>query len=134
MFADYQDVQTIWAFLAAIPGVTQISIGKTYLGENMNAFKIGTGSKHIVFHGGIHAREWISPATVTYIAHQLATNPEAAELRNKFTFYVLPVLNVDGYKATRSSSSKRMVRKNMQPNAGTSCVGTDLNRNFAYQW
>lgn len=28
----------------------------------------------------------------------------------------------------------RLWRKNRRPNAGSSCVGTDLNRNFPFQW
>lgn len=27
-----------------------------------------------------------------------------------------------------------MWRKNRKPNSGSSCVGTDLNRNFGFQW
>ncbi len=27
-----------------------------------------------------------------------------------------------------------MWRKNRRPNAGSSCVGTDLNRNFGFKW
>ena len=34
-------------------------------------------AKPMVFiEGGIHAREWISPATVTFIIHELVTNPK----------------------------------------------------------
>ena len=48
-------------------------------------------------HGGIHAREWISPATVTYMAHWLLTDPSAAHFLKSFTFTIVPVVNVDGY-------------------------------------
>ena len=47
--------------------------------------------------GGIHAREWISPATVTYMIKKLLeekiTNPD---LIDKLDWYFLPVLNPDG--------------------------------------
>jgi len=49
-----------------------------------------------------------------------------------FTLAIIPVLNVDGYMYTFSGD--RMWRKNRQPNDGSDCMGTDLNRNWGYQW
>lgn len=43
--------------------------------------------------GGIHAREWISPAAVTYIINHLVENSEDLEA----DYYILPVANPDGY-------------------------------------
>ena len=45
---------------------------------------------------GIHAREWISPATVTYVMNELITNPQHGNLLNMFDFFILPVTNPDG--------------------------------------
>jgi carboxypeptidase A4 len=44
--------------------------------------------------GGIHAREWISPAVVTYLIDYLVEHSEQLEA----DYYVLPVVNPDGYK------------------------------------
>ena len=47
--------------------------------------------------GGIHAREWISPATVTYIIRRLlAEKSTKPDLIDKLDWYFLPVLNPDG--------------------------------------
>ncbi|KAL2917990.1 hypothetical protein HK105_202404 [Polyrhizophydium stewartii] len=133
VFSDYQDQATYESFIASLPGVTKQSIGTTYQGRSINAFSFGTGSKRIVFNGGIHAREWISPAVVTYVANYLTgSTSDAVALRSKFTFTVIPVLNPDGYAYTRSTD--RLWRKNREPNSGSSCVGTDPNRNFPYKW
>ena len=46
---------------------------------------------------GIHAREWISPATTTYIIKELVENSrQNQELIDFFDFYILPVANPDG--------------------------------------
>ena len=45
---------------------------------------------------GIHAREWISPATVTYVMNNLVTNPQYDRLLDMFDFFILPVTNPDG--------------------------------------
>ncbi|KAJ3010057.1 UNVERIFIED_CONTAM: Carboxypeptidase A4, partial [Siphonaria sp. JEL0065] len=132
IFSDWQSYATLSAYIASLPGVTQLpSAGKTYQGQDVNAYKFGSGPYGVVYHGGIHAREWISPATVAYVTGQLVNN---ANLLSKFTFYVLPVANPDGYAYTRSASGDRYHRKNMQPNSGSSCIGTDPNRNFNFHW
>ncbi|KAJ3398966.1 Carboxypeptidase A4 [Chytriomyces hyalinus] len=132
IFNDWQSYETLSAFIAGLPGVTQLpSIGKTYQGRDTNVYKFGTGPYGVVYHGGIHAREWISPATTAYVTSQLVNN---TDLLSKFTFYVLPVVNPDGYAYTRASNGNRYHRKNMMPNTGSSCIGTDPNRNFDIAW
>ncbi|KAJ3338230.1 hypothetical protein HDU93_009819 [Gonapodya sp. JEL0774] len=95
-----------------------------------------------VFHGGQHAREWISTAVSLYMLDALATvlatptldSPQDRALA-QFEWTVVPVLNVDGYVYTWQKD--RMWRKNRQPNHGSSifpCVGTDTNRNWDYRW
>lgn len=81
---------------------------------------------------GAHAREWISPATVTYIIRELVENRANYEsFVSDVDFHIVPVLNVDGYHY--SHSKNRMWRKNRRIIPGF-CNGVDLNRNFGYKW
>ncbi|XP_018569082.1 carboxypeptidase B-like [Anoplophora glabripennis] len=89
------------------------------------------GNKAVWIDGGIHAREWISPATVTYIINNIVLNFEnEPKYIQNIDWYVAPVLNPDGYEY--SHTIDRLWRKN-RARAGT-CSGTDLNRNFGYRW
>ena len=63
--------------------------------------KIGRPSnflkKAIWIDGGIHAREWISPASVTFIMAELVENYNRhRDLVDGFDIYIMPVLNPDG--------------------------------------
>jgi hypothetical protein len=61
IFSDYQNTSDLVAFLASKAGTTKFTIGRTYSGKEITGIKFGTGPKSIMFHGGIHAREWITP-------------------------------------------------------------------------
>ena len=58
--------------------VTTESLGKSYEGSDMRVAKVckgGCGNKPAMWiDGGIHAREWISPATVMYMLMEIVEN------------------------------------------------------------
>lgn len=49
-FSDYRSVAEITEFFNTLPGVREISIGKTYEGRNIPGFVFGSGKKNIVFN------------------------------------------------------------------------------------
>ncbi|CAL8102669.1 unnamed protein product [Orchesella dallaii] len=116
--------------------VSYQSIGTSTEGREIGLVKIsdGTGGNKpaIWMDGGIHAREWISPATVTYIMHKLITDINYRDLVQNFDWYIVPIINVDGYEYTHTRD--RLWRKTRRPNQGTHCVGTDPNRNWGFKW
>ncbi|XP_011310954.1 carboxypeptidase B [Fopius arisanus] len=109
-----------------------MSIGNSVEGRPLKVLRISRGEPNVPaiwIDGGIHAREWISPASVTYIINYLVENSD--EL--KADYYVLPVVNPDGYEYTFRGD--RLWRKNRSsPEKGGVCIGVDLNRNFGYRW
>lgn len=79
-------------------------MGKTYKGRYQYGVKISSGNPDnpvIFIDAGIHAREWIAPATALYIIHQLAENASVSWMYQNVDWYILPVFNPDGYEYTR---------------------------------
>jgi murein tripeptide amidase MpaA len=59
----------------------------------------GSGKPAIVFHGTVHAREWITTMVVEYFAYTMLTTQSNADVKgflNKYDFVFFPVVNPDG--------------------------------------
>lgn len=71
---------------------------------------------------------------VEYAAYQLltATTGDNAGFKNKYDFYIFPIVNPDGFAYTQTND--RLWRKNRKTVASSSCVGTDINRNWPNNW
>ncbi|KAI1773612.1 hypothetical protein F4818DRAFT_442919 [Hypoxylon cercidicola] len=118
-----------------------ITAGTSYEGRPIQGIHLwgsgGKGSRPAVyFHGNVHAREWISSKVVEYLTYQLVANynndTTVKSFLDKYDFYILPIVNPDGFVYTQTNN--RMWRKNRQPRSGTTAIGTDVNRNWPYQW
>ncbi|XP_034989050.1 carboxypeptidase B [Zootoca vivipara] len=119
--------------------VSRSQIGTTYEGRPMHLLKLGkpgVNKKAIFMDCGFHAREWISPAFCQWFVREAVRTygkeTIMTEILDNLDFYVLPVLNIDGYVYTWTKS--RMWRKTRSLNPGSSCIGTDPNRNFDAKW
>ncbi|CAB3228748.1 unnamed protein product [Arctia plantaginis] len=120
------------------PKSTKLIIGgKSYEGRDILGLRIKTQSnkeKPVMFiESGIHAREWITPATTTYFINEMLTNndPEIQRLRNDFDWHIFPSVNPDGYHY--SYTRDRMWRKT-RSKSSIFCRGADPNRNWDYHW
>ncbi|XP_036322399.1 zinc carboxypeptidase A 1-like [Rhagoletis pomonella] len=139
---EYQTLTDTYTWLRSLtssyPGVVRlIEGGKTYEKRSILGVKIsynnGAEKKPGIFlEAGIHAREWIAPATATYIINQLLTSEDAAikDLFQNYDWYIFPHANPDGYVYTHTTD--RLWRKTRQPH-GT-CYGADPNRNWDFHW
>jgi|GEM_PF-1705286 murein tripeptide amidase MpaA len=118
---------------------TLIDLGDSYENRAIKGIKFSTGGTDkpaVFFNGCQHAREWVTVMATTYFADQLAqqyTSDSFTEtLLDLVDVYIVPIVNPDGYVYTHTTD--RYWRKNRQPNANSSCVGTDLNRNWDADW
>ena len=145
-YNDYKSFAQYYArldqMLADHPTLTSpFVIGTSHEGREIRGIKItGTGpsnvaKKQVVFHGLIHAREWIAGMTTMFVADNLldgyASDPRVQNVMDNVEFLVVPVLNPDGYEYSRTTN--RFWRKNRRNN-GDGTFGVDLNRNFGYNW
>ncbi|KAF5299717.1 hypothetical protein FQA39_LY11512 [Lamprigera yunnana] len=138
-FRQYNDLDTIYDWMRNLaetyPEVTLVEGGRSYENRPILGVKVSfkPGNKIVFLEGGIHAREWIAPATVTYILDQLltSTDPAVRSLAESRDWYVFPLVNPDGYEFSRIED--RLWRKTRKPYTKL-CFGADANRNWGYHW
>ncbi|KAF5300683.1 hypothetical protein FQA39_LY11045 [Lamprigera yunnana] len=136
---EYHRLDNINAWLDSLeaqhPDKVKVIIGgKSYENREIRGVYVNFNSnnKAIFLEGGIHAREWIAPATVTFILNELLTNtdPEVRKIVESRNWYLFPSVNPDGYEYAHVTD--RMWRKTRKPYGV--CVGADPNRNWGYKW
>ncbi|WP_030544875.1 M14 family metallopeptidase [Streptomyces albus] len=119
-------------------------IGKSYEGRDIVAVKISDNVKtdenepEVLFTHHQHAREHLTVEMALYLLRELGddygTDQRVTKAVNDREIWIIPDLNPDGGEYDIASGSYRSWRKNRQPNSGSSAVGTDINRNWPYQW
>jgi hypothetical protein len=145
-YHDYGEVTAETAAVAAAyPGlVTRQSIGKTYQNRDIWALKISDNvgldenEPEVLFTANQHAREHLTVEMALYLLNELtskyATDSRIKNVVDTREIWIVPTVNPDGAEFDVSTGSYAMWRKNRQPNAGSSAIGTDLNRNWGFQW
>ncbi|NNN36710.1 zinc carboxypeptidase [Streptomyces sp. S3(2020)] len=119
-------------------------IGTSYQGRNIVAIKISDNvatdesEPEVLFTHHQHAREHLTVEMALYLLNELTsdygTDSRVTNMVNNREIWIVPDLNPDGGEYDVATGSYRSWRKNRQPNSGSSYVGTDLNRNWAYRW
>jgi hypothetical protein len=146
VFRDLQEIETrVDQLAAAHPALATVSVvGQSLEGRPIRMVRV-TGSAAVppanqrpavILHGTQHSRESLSPMTTMYFLEELLTkygsDPRITTLMDGVDFYIVPVMNPDGY--VHVWTSEPMWRKNRRVNPGTTCMGVDLNRNWDFQW
>jgi len=145
-YHDYPEmIAEINTLVASKPAIARkLTIGNSYEGRDMPLIKISDNvgvdeaEPEILFNAHQHAREHLTVEMALYLLHQFidlyGTDTRITNLVNSREIWIVPDMNPDGGEYDIATGTYRSWRKNRQPNAGSSNVGTDLNRNWAYQW
>ncbi|XP_058403673.1 carboxypeptidase B2 isoform X1 [Diceros bicornis minor] len=141
-YEQYHSLNEIYSWIELVTGqyphmLEKIHIGSSYEKYPLYVLKVSrkeqTAKNAIWIDCGIHAREWISPAFclwfIGYVTQFYGKEKQYTNLLSYVDFYVMPLVNVDGYDYTWKKN--RMWRKNRSFHENNPCIGTDLNRNFA---
>ncbi|NUQ68163.1 MAG: hypothetical protein HUU18_07795 [Phycisphaerales bacterium] len=150
-FATFRTFDEIHArldhYAATYPAICEVFVaGQTLEGRPIKGIRLSAPDMpgnpratrpQVLFNGTQHAREWVSPMTVMFLADSLAEGygsvPAMTAALTDFEVILIPIVNADGYVYTWAASQNRMWRKNRRPNAGGS-FGVDPNRNWGYEW
>jgi murein tripeptide amidase MpaA len=147
-YGKYHDLGEIEDWMMTLkgdyPDLVQLeTVGRSFKGRDITAIKFTGASSSSTnakpgfwLDGGLHSREWISPATVIYMAHELLSkygvDSETTLLLDSIQWYILPIFNPDGYAHTFDGD--RMWRKTRSTHSSRFCVGVDPNRNWDKAW
>ena len=134
---------------AAHPDIVKLyKLGKSYQGREIWAAKVSDNvavdenQPEILFDALHHAREHLSAEMAIYILDMLTSNydgtdalgQQVTDLVNSREIWIIFMVNPDGAQYDLTGSPYRAWRKNRQPTPGSSAIGTDLNRNYGYDW
>ena len=147
--AQYHDYAELTSETAAIAAahpsiVSRFSLGKTVQNRDIWGLKISDNvatdeaEPEVLFTANQHAREHLTVEMALYLLNELTskygTDTRITTAVNTREIWLVPSVNPDGAEFDVSTGSYAMWRKNRQPNAGSSSIGTDLNRNWSWQW
>ncbi|MFL5710996.1 MAG: M14 family zinc carboxypeptidase [Chloroflexota bacterium] len=138
-------VAEIQAAQAAHPGIVALrSIGKSYKGRDLWVAKVSDNvgvdeaEPEVMFDGLHHAREHLSLeqtlAILRWLTVGYGTDQRITNIVNSREIWIVFAVNPDGAEYDLTGTPYRGWRKNRQPNAGSTAIGTDLNRNYGYHW
>lgn len=115
-WTDYHDLPIIEKWMDRIVAkfpqqVSIFSIGKSLEGRDIRGLKISfkPGNKAVFLEANIHAREWITSATITWFIEQLlhSQKPAVRDIAKNIDWHIIPVLNVDGFSFTHVAKEVR---------------------------
>lgn len=124
--------------------VSLSSVGLAYEGRTLWVIKVsdnvGTDEDEpeVLFTHHQHAREHLTVEmglyTLKMLTDEYGVDPQITNLVDNREIWLVFDANPDGGEFDIATGSYASWRKNRQPNAGSSAIGTDLNRNFSYKW
>ena len=120
------------------------SMGRSYEGRKLWLAKISDNvaidesEPEAYFQAGIHANEHTGTeqamAMIQWLVDGYGTDARTSAIVDGMEVWIAPMVNPDGAMFDISDGTFQNWRKDRKPNAGTTEIGTDINRNFGYRW
>ena len=145
-YLDYAEmVAAVHEIAASKPEIARLfSIGRSFEGRELWAAKVSDNAgidedePEVLFDGGMHGREHMSTEMAVALFRNLVdgygATPRITDMVNRTEITIIFNLNPDGSEYDPSSDTILSWRKNRQPTPGSAEIGTDINRNFGFQW
>lgn len=124
-------------------------LGNSILGRGIPLITLGSGKRAVLYVGAHHGMEWITSTVLCRFLHELCAlfetkgrvyHIEAEALLDICTFYIIPMLNVDGveYQINGVESDNPLRERLLTMNGGSedfghwqaNARGVDLNHNY----
>ena len=103
-YQTYETIENWFQYLTkTFPNnIKPFCIGKSHENRKIIGVKLtfSKGKPGVFLEGGMHANQWISPSTVTYILNEFLTTKDqnVSSLAKKYDWYFAPIINPDGYR------------------------------------
>ncbi|MBE3001659.1 zinc carboxypeptidase [Nocardiopsis sp. HNM0947] len=138
-------VEQVDALAAEYPDLVHTEVyGQSYEGRDLVAVRISDDAAvdqdrpEVLFTHSQHAREPLTVEMALHIMEMLTeghgSDEQITELLETREIWVLPNTNPDGTEFDQSEDAWQDWRKTREPNEGSDALGTDMNRNWAYNW
>jgi Zinc carboxypeptidase len=124
--------------------VRRVSLGQSAEHREIWALKVSDNAgvneaePEVLLDANQHAREHLTTEQAMYLLDELtgkyATDARIKAVVDSREIWIVPTVNPDGAEFDVSTGSYAGWRKNRQPNPQSQDVGTDLNRNWGWQW
>jgi len=147
--SDYHDyaemTEEIQATARRYPKIFSLSsIGQSregrelWLGKLSDNVAVDEREPEFLFTHHIHAREHLTVEqglyTLRMLTQEYGFNPQITDIVNGREIWFIFDVNPDGGEFDIATGNFVSWRKNRQPNPGSASIGTDLNRNWGFQW
>lgn len=101
--------------------VTWEKWGTSVQGRDVNATRIGKGTRYMMIDAGIHGNEKNPPSAMLVLAQYIVDQYNAGittmyDMLQQYTINIIPIINVDGYVGNwRNNANNRNLNRNFNP-------------------
>lgn len=150
LFSYFEMIKTIGRLREEYPFIKTAVIGKSVMGKDIPAIRIGRSPEYVLFVGGFHGSEHITATLLLRFCEELCyayredRSIEGLNVRKAMYgrgLVIVPVANPDGceisrfgYSATDSSRFLRRISGGDYAHFNANARGVDINHNFNADW